>query len=321
MKLDRRTALAAGASFVACAAWGQTFPGKPISLIVPFAPGGNADIVARSIAVPLSRLVGQTVMVDNRAGGGGAIGTALVAKALPDGATLLAATPGQLGTLPHMFKTPYRLEDFVPIGILAKTSMTIVVRKTDARFRSLEEFLAFAKANPGKLNVGHAGPGSPNHLAILQFETMANCRFTPVAYKGSGPALVDLLGGTIDLVFDQVSSSLPHLKAGSLNALVVLGATRDAAVPATRTLKEVGLPEFDASTYVGVLVPKGVPAAMVAAYTSAVQQVARDAAFDHGLKEIGSSAYYGDPRRFAEVLKAEEALAVSLVAQGRLVNE
>lgn len=321
MKHTRRSAIAIGASLIAGASWGQAFPGKPVTLIVPFAPGGNADIVARSIAMPLSRLVGQTVMVDNRAGGGGAIGTALVAKAPADGAMLLAATPGQLGTLPHMFKTPYRLEDFVPVGVLAKTSMTIVVRKADPRFKTFEEFLAFAQANPGKLNVGHAGPGSPNHLALLQFETIANCRFTPVAYKGSGPALVDLLGGTTDVVFDQFSSSLPHLKAGTLNALVVLGATRDAAVPSTRTLKEVGLTEFDAATYIGLLAPKGVPASVIAGLTTAVQQVARDAAFDHGLKEIGSSAWYGDPKRFAEILKAEEALAMSLVAQGRLVNE
>lgn len=321
MNMTRRSAVLAGASLLAGTSFGQALPNKPVTMIVPFAPGGNADIVARSIAVPYSRLLGQSVIVDNRGGGGGAIGTAIVAKAPADGATLLAATPGQLGTLPHMFKTPYKLEDFVPIGVLSKTSIAVVVRKSDARFKSAEEFIAYARANPAKLNVGHAGPGSPNHLAMLQFENAANCRFTPVAYKGSGPALIDLMAGNIDVIFDQVSSSLPHLKAGTLSTLLVLGPTRDAAVPDTRSLKEAGLPEFDASTYIGLLAPKGVPASVVAALTAAAQKVASDPAFDRGLKEIGSSAHYEDPKRFAEILKADESLALSLVKQGRLVNE
>jgi tripartite-type tricarboxylate transporter receptor subunit TctC len=156
---------------------------------------------------------------------------------------------------------------------------------------------------------------------MLQFEKAANCRFTPIAYKGSGPALIDLLSGTIDIMFDQVSSSLPHLKTGALTTLVVLGPTRDAAVPDTRSLKEAGLPEFDASTYIGLLAPKGVPASVVAALTAAAQKVASDPAFDRTLKEIGSGAHYEDPKRFAEILKADESLAISLVKQGRLVNE
>ncbi|MDR6854849.1 tripartite tricarboxylate transporter substrate binding protein [Variovorax guangxiensis] len=321
MNITRRSAIVAGASLVAGASWSQALPNKPITLVVPFAPGGNADIVARSIALPYAKLLGQSVVVDNRGGGGGAIGTAIVSKAPADGATLLAATPGQLGTLPHMFKTPYKLEDFVPIGVLSKTSIAVVVRKGDARFKTVEEFIAYARANPDKLNVGHAGPGSPNHLAMLQFENAANCRFTPVAYKGSGPALIDMLAGTIDVMFDQVSSSLPHLKSGTLTTLVVLGPTRDAAVPDTRSLKEAGLPEFDASTYIGLLAPKGVAASVVAALTEAAQKVASDPAFDRGLKAIGSGAHYEDPKRFAEILKADETLAVSLVKQGRLVNE
>jgi tripartite-type tricarboxylate transporter receptor subunit TctC len=321
MHITRRSAIVAGASLIAGASWSQALLNKPVTLVVPFAPGGNADIVARSIAQPYGKLLGQSVIVDNRGGGGGAIGTAIVSKAPADGSTLLAATPGQLGTLPRMFKTSYKLEDFVPIGVLSKTSIAVVVRKGDPRFKTVEEFIAHARANPGKLNVGHAGPGSPNHLAMLQFENAASCRFTPVAYKGSGPALIDMLAGTIDVMFDQVSSSLPHLKSGTLTTLVVLGPTRDAAVPDTRSLKEAGLPEFDASTYIGLLAPKGVPASVVAALTAAAQQVASDPTFDRGLKEIGSGAHYEDPKRFAEILKADETLAISLVKQGRLVNE
>lgn len=321
MPLDRRLFLAHASMLVPGLAWSQSLPARPVTLVVPFAPGGNADIVARAIAIPFSKLVGQSVVVDNRGGGGGAIGTAIVAKAPADGSMLLAATPGQLGTLPHMFKTPYKLSDFTPIGVLTKTSIALIVRKADTRFKTAEEFIAFARDNPGKLNVGHAGPGSPNHLAMLQFENAANCRFTAIAYKGSGPALVDLLAGTVDVMFDQVSSSLPHLKAGTLNALLVLGLTRDAAVPHARTLKEAHLAEFDASTYIGLLAPKGMPASVIASLTDAARQVAGDPAFDRGLREIGSSAFHADPTRFAEILKADEALAVILVGQGRLVNE
>jgi tripartite-type tricarboxylate transporter receptor subunit TctC len=234
---------------------------------------------------------------------------------------LLAATPGQLGTLPHMFKTGYKATDFVPVGVLSKTSIALVVKHGDPRFKSVEEFVAYAKKNPEKLNVGHAGPGSPNHLAMLQFENATNTRYTPVAYKGSGPALVDLLSGQIDVVFDQVSSSLPHLKGGKLSALLILGPTRDPSVANVRTLKEAGVPEFDASTYIGLLAPKNVPAAIVEKLTTVVQQVAGDAAFDRGLREIGSGAFYADPRQFAEILKADEALASAMIKQGRLVNE
>jgi hypothetical protein len=187
---------------------------------------------------------------------GGAIGTALVSKAPADGATLLAATPGQLGTLPRMFKTSYKSEDFVPIGVLSKTSIAVVVRNGDARFKTLEEFIAYTRANPGKLNVGHAGPWiaqPPGHAAVRE-----RCELPLHAGRLQGlRSRVDRsAGGTIDVMFDQISSSLPHLKAGTLTTLVVLGPTRDVAVPDTRSLKEAGLPEFDASTYIGLLAPK-----------------------------------------------------------------
>lgn len=321
MSFNRRKVILAAASVMAGATYAQTSGSKPLTLVVPFAPGGNADIVARSVSIPMGKLLGQTIIVDNRGGGGGAIGTALVARAIPDGNTLLAATPGQLGTLPNMFKTSYKLTDLVPVGILSKTSMTVVVRRGDSRFKSVEELIAYAKSNPGKVNVGHAGPGSPNHLAMLQFENSANCRFTAIAYKGSGPAILDLLSGQVDVVFDQVSSSLPHLKAGSFSALVVLGPTRDTHLAGVRTLKESGLAEFDASTYIGLLAPKSVPLSVIEKLTATVQQVAVDSAFDQGLKAIGSSAFYADSKRFAEIINADEQLALVLIKQGRLVNE
>lgn len=317
---SRRAALLAGCSLLAGAALGQPSPARPLTLVVPFAPGGNADMVARSVSGPMARLLGQGVVIDNRGGAGGSIGTAWVAKAAPDGHTLLAATPGQLGTLPHLLKTPYQRTDFVPLGVLSKTSIALVVRH-NGRFKSAEDLIAQARARPGELNVGHAGPGSPNHLAMLQFEQSAGCRFTAVPYKGSGPALVDLLSGKIDLMFDQVSSSLPHLKSGALAALLVLAPARDVHLAGVRTLAEAGLQGFDASTYLGLLAPRGLPAAAVARLTAVVEQLAGDAAFDRGLREMGSAAFHAGPLRFEEILMADEALAAALIRQGRLVNE
>jgi tripartite-type tricarboxylate transporter receptor subunit TctC len=321
MDIVRRAAVLASAVLLSGFAFGQGGGSKPLILLVPFAPGGNADIVARATAVPIGNAIGQSVVVDNRGGGGGSIGTAVVAKGPADGSLVLAATPAQLGTLPHLLKTNYRSSDFTPIGIVSRTSIAVIVRQSDSRFKTAEEFIAFAKANPGKLNVGHAGPGSPNHIAMLQFENASGAKFAPIAYKGSGPALIDLLSGQIDVMFDQVSSSLPHLKSGALSALVVLAPARDANIPNVRILKEAGLPEFDASTYIGLLVPKDVPAPAVAKLSSTLEQIARDPAFGQRLRDIGSSAHYADGKRFGEIIKADEALAVALIKQGRLVNE
>jgi tripartite-type tricarboxylate transporter receptor subunit TctC len=321
MKHTRRSALSMGLALAASTAWGQSPFGKPITIVVPYPPGGNADIVARAIAGPVAKIIGQSVMIDNRGGGGGVIGASLVAKSPADGTTLLACPPGVLGTSPHLLKTPYKMQDFVPVGVVSKTSIALIVRKSETRFKTVEDLITFARANPERINVGHAGPGTPNHLALLQFEDTAKCKFTAVSYKGMAPALVDLLAGNIDVTFDQIASSMPHLKAGTLNALLVLGPTRDAAIPEARTLKEAGLAEFDMSTYLSVYAPKGVPESVLATLTAALQKVASDPAYDRGLKEMGSSAYYGDPARTAAILKADEDLAIKLVRQGRLIND
>lgn len=321
MNSTRRQALGLGLSFLTGASLAQSPGSKPITVVVPFAPGGNVDIAARALTVQMARALNQGVIVDNRAGASGAIGSALVARAQPDGKTLLAATPGQLGTLPHLFKTPYQLDDFMPIGVVSKTSIALVVRKGNSRFGTVEELVAYAKANPGKVTVGHSGAGSPNHLAMLQFENAVDCRFSAIPYRGSGPALVDLLSGQIDMMFDQLSSSLQHIKSGGLVPLMVLGATRDQNIPAVRTLKEVGVPEFEGSTYVGVLAPRNVPAPVLGQLVAAVEKVTADAAFGATLREVGSSAHYIHGKRFAEILKADEAVAMALIRQGRLVNE
>ncbi|MDA8520161.1 tripartite tricarboxylate transporter substrate binding protein [Acidovorax sp. NCPPB 4044] len=285
---------------------------------MPFAPGGNIDIVGRSVAVPLGKILGQSVIVDNRAGGSGSIGTGVVARAAPDGYTLLVATAGQIVTLPQMFKTAYRSDSLKPLGLVSKTHIATIVRKGDQRFKTFQELVAYAKANPGKLNGGHAGAGTPNHLALLQLESALGIQLTMVAYKGMGPALIDLLSGQIDVVGDQVSSSMPHLKAGTLEALAVLGPEREAAFPAVPTLAELKLGNFDMTTYAGILAPGGVPAEIRSRLSDAVRQAAADPAFSATLRELGSAAHGGTAAQFSGLLKDEEAFAARMIQQGRL---
>jgi len=327
MSITRRRFLQQGS--VVAAAWlgtsghGQTtrFPTRPISLVAPFSPGGNIDIVARSVALPLGRLLGQPVVVENRAGGSGSIGTGYVARATPDGYTLLLATAGQIVTLPQMFNTPYSPTDLAPLGLVSKTSVALIIRRADERFRSLEEFIAYVKTHPGQVNGGHAGVGTPNHLGLLQLEDALDVTFTMVPYRGMGPALVSLLGGQIDVVCDQVSSSMPHLKAGSLKALAILGPNRDPAFPDVPTLPELNLGDFDMTTYAGILAPAGVPSEATTTLSHAVNQAARDTKFAASLRELGSGAHDGTASRFAALMIEETAFAARMLKQGRLMAE
>jgi len=314
---------AAAAGWLAPSAHAQTagFPTRPISLVAPFSPGGNIDIVARSVAVPLGQLLGQPVVVENRAGGSGSIGTGYVARSAPDGYTLLLATAGQIVTLPQMFNTPYAPTDLAPLGLVSKTSVALIIRSADERYASLAQFIAYVKAHPGQVNGGHAGVGTPNHLGLLQLEDALDATFTMVPYRGMGPALVSLLGGQIDVVCDQISSSMPHLKAGTLKALAILGPNRDPAFPSVPTLHELNLGSFDMTTYAGILTPVGLPPEVTAVLSNAVNQAARDAKFAASLRELGSGAHDGTAGQFAALMAEEAAFAARMIKQGRLAAE
>lgn len=295
-----------------------SFPTRPVTLVVPFAPGGNIDIVGRTIAEPLGKILGQPVVVDNRAGGSGSIGASVVARAQPDGYTLMIGTAGQIVTLPQMFKTPYTALNFKPLGLVSKTSIAAITRKADTRFRSMNDLVAFAKANPGKLNGGHAGAGTPNHLGLLQLENALGISISMVPYKGMGPALIDLLSGQIDIVADQVSSSMPHLKAGNLHALAMLSPQRDAAFPEVPTLGELGLGSFDMTTYAGILAPNGLPASVSMKLTDAIRNAVADQRFGAKLQDLGVFPATGTPEQFAQIIQGEGTFTARLVAEGRL---
>jgi len=325
-KSSRRAFLQGAASLAACAALHPAiaqnrFPSKPITLVVPFAPGGNVDIVARSLSVPLTRLVGQSVIIDNRAGGGGAVGTGAVARAEPDGHTLLVATPGQLGTLPEIIKVPYKADSLTPVALLSRTPVVVVVRANDPRFKTAADFLKVAKAASQSVTVGHAGPGSPNHLALLQFEDSAKAQVNAVPYKGSGPALVDLMGGQIDAVVDQITSSTPHIKSGALRALIVLGPQAGGLLANVPTLAQLGLPSFDATTFVGLFAPRGTPAASVASLQDWATKAVAQPEFSNVIRDLGSEPVGGPGAALQKLVSAESALAAQMVKQGRLKSD
>jgi len=310
--------IAAAGSALTAPAWAQEFPSKPVTIVVPFAPGGNTDIVARTVAVALGKVLGQSVIVDNRAGAGGSIGAMQVARAAPDGYTLLLCGAGVVVTVPEMVKTSYSRSNFAPLGLVNKGSMVLLARKNETRFKNFKEFAAYARSGEGKLIAAHSGPGTPNHLALLQLETLLKTKFTIVSYKGSGPALIDLIGGQVDVHFDQVSSSLQHIKGGALQPLAVLGPTQDPSLPGVQTVAELGFGEIDGTTYVGVLAPSGTPKAVQDKLAAALAQAVKDPQTVNSARELGSVAYSSTPQEFARLLDAEYALASQATKDGRL---
>ncbi|WP_077002982.1 tripartite tricarboxylate transporter substrate binding protein [Variovorax sp. KK3] len=317
-KLIQLGALGAAGSLVGASAWAQGYPNKPVTLVVPFAPGGNTDIVARTVAVALGKVLGQSVIVDNKAGAGGSIGAMQVARAQADGYTLLLCGAGVIVTVPEMVKTSYSRQSFAPIGLVNKASMVLLSRKNETRFKNFKELAAYARSGDGKLIAGHSGPGTPNHLALLQLESLLKAKFTVVSYKGSGPALVDLIGGQIDVHFDQVTSSLQHVKSGALQALAVLGPTQDPSLPGVQTVAELGFGELDGTTYVGVLGPAGMPKDLQDKLAAALAQAVKDPATVNSARELGSVAFSGTPQEFQKILDAEYALATQATKDGRL---
>ena len=324
MHISRRQFISWGSAVSLALPFGaqaQAYPRKPITLLVPFAPGGNIDVLARSLSLPMAKLLGQTVLVDNRAGGGGAIGTAIAAKAEADGYTVLVTTPGQLATLPKMIKTTYTSSSLTPVGVASRTSMVVVARANDPRYKDFEQVIAAIRDRPGTLAGGHAGAGTINHLALLQLEAACRGKINPVAYRGSAPALVDLLGGQVDVVFDQITSSMPHIKSGALKALAVLSTEPEPALKGVPILSQYALQPFDATTFVGLFVPAGTPAPVIAALAAALEQSVLDPHLISTLAELGSYAKFADARTLSRHVQVEEALAVSLVKEGRLKSD
>jgi tripartite-type tricarboxylate transporter receptor subunit TctC len=313
-------ALALSALAALAPAMAQT-SSKPITMLVPFAAGGNIDIVARIIAPALSKQLGQTIVVQNRPGGGGSVAAAEVARAQPDGSTLLITTPNPLVIVPKMVSTTYTINSFESIGLISSTSLVFTTRAGNPKFKDMASFLAYARANPGKVSIGNAGIGTTNHVAIMQLQSIAKLDLNVVTYKGSGPAIIDLLGGQIDAMVDQLSSSIANIKGGRLTALSLLAPERDPLLPDTPSTKEVGLPTLDISTTLGLLAPAKTPEAIVKQLGDALFKVLQDPAVKEQLLNVASIARPGPTNAFGVLLKREDAIAAELATAGKLKVE
>ncbi|MGO4812996.1 Bug family tripartite tricarboxylate transporter substrate binding protein [Cupriavidus sp. 2MCAB6] len=310
--------LALGVASWVAAARAQAMPNKPVTLVVPFAPGGNLDVVARALAPALEQALGRNVIVDNRPGAGGVLGASAVSRAEADGSMLLVTTPNAIVVLPRMTRTAFSLASFQPVGLVSTTTLVIVVKGSDKRFADVKALLAYARANPGKLAAGHAGPGTTNHVATLQLEDAAGIKLNEVPYKGSAPALMDLMGGQIDMVVDQLTSSAPHLQSGALRVLAVMSRERDATLPTVPTLREAGLVNFEATTATGLLAPAGTPAAAIETLSKALRKALAEDSVKSRLLNVGSVARSSSPQELLQTLQREDVLAQALAASGRL---
>ncbi len=310
------------ASLVTCAATAQGYPSKPVHVVVPFAPGGNLDLMGRLFADALSKELGQPFVVENRAGAGGAVGQEYVARAAPDGYTLVVGTTGTTVVSPLLVsgKKPYALKDFAPIGMMGVTPLVIEVPAASPH-KDIASFLKYVGANPGKVSIGHSGNGTTNHIAILLLQDATKVNFNVIAYKGSGPMLVDLVGGQIDSGMDQTSSSLSQIQGGKLRALAAATKKRITDLPNVPTLDESGVPGFEAVTPSGLFAPAGTPADVVGKLATAINHALADPAVQKRIAELGAETRPMSTADFTRFMQDEESRLNALAAKGVLKSE
>ena len=292
--------------FCTVSAFAQGYPTRPIRLVVPFGTGGGTDILARIVEPLVSKALGQPLVIDNRAGGGSSIGMDVVAKAAPDGYTLVM-TDTSIAVNPSLRPLPYdTISDFVPVSLLA-TAPVILVAHPSVTAKTLQEFVALAKQKPGELNYASGGIGASTHLGGELLKFVAGIDMKHVPYKGTGPAMNDLVGGHVQVMFSGISSARPYLDAGTLRALAVTGDVRNAAVPDVPTFAEAGLPGVTASTYWGVLAPKGTPKEIVERLSAEFAKAVRDPDVVKRIGDLGYLPIGGGPAEYADNIKSEIA--------------
>jgi tripartite-type tricarboxylate transporter receptor subunit TctC len=304
-------AMLIAASFVAAAAEAAQrldYPTRPVRLIVPFAPGGSVDISSRILAGPLSEILGQQVVVDNRAGASGSIGASMVARSTPDGYTLVAGSSGSMTANRAVYsKLPYdSLRDFVPISIINVTPM-VVVTYPGLPVASIKDLVELARAQPGKITVASAGVGSSNHLALELFQSMVGAKLLHVPYKGTGAVYGDLIGGQVQAMFDQIASAIGHINGGKLRALAVTSLNRSSVLPNTPTVDESGVKGYDAASFTGVLAPAGTPQPIVDRLHEAVVKAARLPAVTERFKELAADPKTTTQQEFAQFMRDDIA--------------
>ena len=308
MKLLHKLMFALALVAPAIGAQAQSYPNKPIRLVCPFPPGGAVDIASRAVAHELTQILGQPVTVDNRPGAGGNIGADITAKSAPDGYTLLMTTSGIMAINPALYsKLPFDpIKDFTPISVIVSLNNVLVVNPS-VPVKSVKELIALAKAQPGKLTYASSGNGTSIHLSGELFKSMTGVDMLHIPYKGSSPAVTDLLAGQVNMMFDNIPSSLPHIKAGKLRALAVTGAKRSQLLPDLPTIAEAGVPGYDSYVWFGVVGPAGMPPEIVAKLNAALVKAAATPSFHDRLTGQGYDVLSSTPEQMASSIRDEIA--------------
>jgi tripartite-type tricarboxylate transporter receptor subunit TctC len=309
MKLFAILATAATLAFAAVApqsAIAQAYPTKPIRLIVPYPPGGATDIISRAAAIEMTKTLGQAVTVDNRPGAGGSLGFEMAARSAPDGYTMLTSGSALYGITPVLYsKLAYDPnKDLVPVIVLASFTYVLVVNPA-VKATSVKDLVALARAQPGRLTFASSGSGSGTHLAGEMFKQMLGLDITHIPYKGGGPAITDLVGGQVDMMFDNGPSSISQARSGKLRALATTGAKRAAALPDLPTMAEAGVPGYEAGGWFSLALPAGTPKEIVARLNAAAQMATKSPEFIKRMNDLGYEAVGGTPEQMAAMIKDE----------------
>jgi tripartite-type tricarboxylate transporter receptor subunit TctC len=300
----------------------QSYPTHPIHLIVPFPPGGPTDVVARIVANSASPILGQSIVVEDKPGGaGGTVGGHLVATADPDGYTLLISQVGALTITPSLYKLDYDpLKDFASVAIVVQSPQILTINPA-LPAKTLAEFFAYAKSNPGKINFASPGTGTQPHLLGELLQIVGNVKFTHVPYRGSAPAITDLLAGQVQVMFDSPSVMLPHIQAGKLRALAVTSASRIAQLPAVPTVAEAGYPQLAATLWTGLLAPAGTPPAVVQKLNAAINKGLKAPDAQESLHRLGVDTKPVTPQEFGAFMASETHKWAQVVAKAGIKGE
>ena len=301
----------------------QAWPTKPIRFVVPFAPGGSSEIVARSVAQELTTQLGQSVYVENKAGGAGTIAMMDVKNAPPDGHTIILGHVGSLAVNPYAMKNhPYDVnKDFIPVALLARVPNVFVINADTVKAKTFKEFVALAKAQPGKLNYGSAGNGSSGHLSFEYLKMVAGIDVQHVPYKGTGPMLQDLLGGRIESTNAGAPALLPQIRSGKLMPIAVGSAKRIPALPDTPTIAESGYPDFETSQWYGVLVPAGTPKEIVTKLNAEINKALKSSQVTQRYAADNAVAEATTPEQFAAFIAKEQARWKDVVSRAKITIE
>jgi tripartite-type tricarboxylate transporter receptor subunit TctC len=295
-------------SVVSAMAWAQTYPSRSVTIIVPWPPGGPSDIAARPMAKGLQDEIGKPFVIDNRGGAGGNIGSDLVAKASPDGYTLLITSSAPIVINPSIYKSmPFDpSKDLAPVTNLIRVPLVLVVNPS-VPAKNLQELIAYIKSKQGQMQYASSGNGTPQHLTAELFKTTAKLDMVHVPYKGSAPAITDLLGGHVPLMFDSTIAILPHIKAGKVKAIAVTAAKRSSQLPDAPTFAEAGMPGFESYAWYGFFAPSKTPKDVVAKLNAAAVKVMKQPEYQRVLAETGSEFVGDTPENFAAFVRAEAA--------------